>query len=307
MLDVAVIIVSWNVRDFLAESIASVKRDFELSELSGQVWVVDNNSTDGTVDLVTDLFPDIRLIRNEYNPGFGAANNMGIEAVLDEYDRSSARYLFFLNPDTYVREGALRTMIDVMDADSRIAAVAPRLVYGNGALQHSAFKFPGIRQIALDLLSRPARLYDSGFNGRYRSASFSHGKPSFEVDHLLGAAMLVRSDVVEATGGFDEAYFMYCEEIDWCWRIRKAGWTIRAVPSAEVVHYAGASSKQAGAGAIRNLWISRATLYRSHRDLLRRKLARAIVKRVMSRKAAREQDSALKAAYLAIVDAWSTV
>jgi GT2 family glycosyltransferase len=178
------------------------------------------------------------------------------------------------------------------------------LVYGDGRFQHSAFAFPGLIQLACDLFTVPARLYESPLNGRYPRRLYNGRQLPFPVDHPLGAAMLVRRDVAEATNGFDEALHMYCEEVDWCWRIRRAGWTILTVPAAEIVHFGGESTKQAPASSILNLWRSRALLYQRHHGRLTQLVARRLVQARLKRRATRVTNEELRRAYLQAAEAW---
>jgi GT2 family glycosyltransferase len=210
MLDLAVIIVSWNVRNFLSGCLGSVYADLERCGLNGQVWVVDNASTDGTLSLVGDLFPQAQIVANSQNRGFGAANNQGMRAAARS-DGAGPRYFFLLNPDTLVRPHALRHLVDCLDQRSEVGVAGPRLVYGDGRFQHSAFAFPGLVQLAFDLFAMPARLYESRLNGRYPRRLYNGSHTPFEVDHPLGGALLVRRDVAEATNGFDVAHHIYCE------------------------------------------------------------------------------------------------
>jgi len=303
MIDVAVIIVSWNARDYLANCLRSVYADLDQTSLSGRVWVVDNNSTDGTRELLEDVFPSTQLIVNGSNPGFGAANNQGMGAAVAN-ENHSPRYFLLLNPDTLVRAGAIKGMVDCLDEMPEIGMVGPRLVYSDGRFQQSAFRFPGLAQLIFDLYPFPARMYEGRLNGRYPRRYYKANKEPFEVDHTLGAAMMVRRDVAEATGGFDESYHMYCEEIDWCWRIRRAGWDIYTVPGAEVVHYSGVSTRQIPARSIVDLWGSRARLYRRHHSRIKFRLARGIVKRGLRRKARMTGSQELKEAYLEASSIW---
>jgi N-acetylglucosaminyl-diphospho-decaprenol L-rhamnosyltransferase len=300
MLDVAVIIVSWNVRDYLAECISSVYADLRHSGLTGDVWIVDNGSTDGTLELLDNLFPHTRVIANHQNEGFGAANNQGMAAAA----ASAPRFYFFLNPDTLVRPGALGQLVDCLDDCPEAGMVGPRLVYRDGRLQDSAFAFPGVTQLLFELWPLPQRFYDTRLNGRYPRRFYRPNAPPFAVDHPLGAAMMVRRDVAEKTGGFDESFHMYCEEIDWCWRIRNAGWSIYTVPAAEIVHYSGESTKQVPARSIVNLWSSRARLYRKHRNGFRWQIARRLASAGLRRKAALAPTAALQEAYLNAAERW---
>lgn len=300
MLDVAVIIVSWNVRDYLADCLRSVYSEFRRSHLTGTVWVVDNNSTDGTQDLVFDLFPQVNLITNNHNPGFGAANNQGMLAAAE----FRPRYYFLLNPDTLVRPGSIKALVEFLDGNPKAGVAGARLVYGDGRFQHSAFAFPGISQLMFDLFPMPARLYESRVNGRYPRRFYNSNNRPFQVDHPLGATMMVRRDVAEATGGFDEDFFMYCEELDWCWRIREAGWQIYTVPAAEIVHYGGESTKQVAARSVINLWDSRAKFYKRHHSWWRNAIARRLVAIGMKRKVAQTSEPSLQQAYQQVVTLW---
>jgi GT2 family glycosyltransferase len=291
------------VRDYLADCLRSVYADLDRCDLRGEVWVVDNNSTDGTQELLGDVFTNTHLIVNEDNPGFGAANNQGMSAAASS-DHQGPRYFLLLNPDTLVRPDALGQLVTSMDALPEAGLAGARLVYADGRYQQSAFRFPGLAQLTFDLYPLPARLYESRLNGRYpRRRSKPDGSP-FPVDHTLGAAMMVRRDVAEATGGFDESFHMYCEEIDWCWRIRSAGWAIYSVPKAEIVHFGGVSTRQIPARSVVNLWRSRAYLYRRHHGRLKFALARRLVKAGMKRKASKASSQDLQTAYREAAAVW---
>jgi GT2 family glycosyltransferase len=302
-LDIAVIIVSWNVRDYLSDCLRSLCGEFDRSRLRGRIWVVDNASTDGTVALLADLFPQVQVIVNQSNAGFGAANNQGMQAAAAEHPR----YYFFLNPDTLVRPGALGKLVKCLDERPGAGMAGARLIYSDGRFQHSAFAFPGLKQLIFDLFPLPPRLYESRLNGRYPRRYYRPNRPPFPIDHPLGATMLVRADVAESTQGFDESFHMYCEEIDWSWRVRQAGWEIYAVPSAEIVHYGGESTRQIPARSLVNLWHSRAQLYQKHHGRWRLRLASWLVRRRMKRQAAKATDPALRAAYEQIVAIWEAV
>jgi len=264
------------------------------------VWVVDNASTDGTVALITDLFSQVHLIANDDNPGFGAANNQGMRAAA----AYNPRYYLLLNPDTKLRPGALSQLVACLDERPNAGMASGRLIYGDGRFQHSAFSFPGLTQLFFDLFPMPARLYESRWNGRYPRSLYRAGNEPFAIDHPLGATMLVRASVAEATNGFDESFHMYCEEIDWCWRIYQAGWEIYSVPGAEIVHYGGQSTRQVAAHSVVNLWRSRAKLYRQYHGRFKMALAIRLVKRGMAKKAAKTSDPQLKRAYQEIVSIW---
>jgi GT2 family glycosyltransferase len=161
-----------------------------------------------------------------------------------------------------------------------------RLLYGDGGFQHSAFGFPGLVQIALDFFPLHWRLTESRLNGRYPRRLYE-GETPFEIDHPLGAAMMLRREVILQTGLFDEGYRMYVEEIDWCMRIRRAGWTVYCVPSAVVVHHAGQSTGQVRNEMFVALWRSRFRLFGKHYSPAFRWAARRLVRLGLQAKARR--------------------
>ena len=153
-----------------------------------------------------------------------------------------------------------------------------QLRYPGGAFQHGAFRFPGLMQLWFDLFPpRPRRLLDSRLNGRYPRSLYAAGRP-FPIDFGLGASLMVRAEAIQAAGLLDEGYFMYAEEVDWCWRIRRAGWPFYCVPAAMVIHHGGASTRQFRSRSFVNLWRSRHRLYGRFYGPARRWLAARIVR-----------------------------
>jgi GT2 family glycosyltransferase len=291
MTDLGIVIVSWNVREQLAVCLESLSRTRSAhAERAARIIVVDNASTDGSAEMVRDRFPLVQLVASDKNRGFAGGNNLGMrawgldveqEAKSEKWaDGNAPRYILLLNPDTAVRGNALGTMIHFMDATPQAGVCGARLIYGDGSFQHSAFGFPGLWQIALDAPSVHPRLRDSRLNGRYSRSLYASGRP-FEVDHPLGAAMMVRAEVIHQVGPMDEGFHMYCEEIDWCWRIKKAGWKIYCVPPAEIVHYGGQSTKQVRAEMIVALWASRLRLYQRYYPAWKLAAAKWLVHRKM--------------------------
>ncbi len=303
--DLAIIIVNWNVRDLLAACLDS------LSAFHDRIILVDNASTDGSAAMVVDRFPHVRLMANQRNAGFAGGNNQAMRelGLADEprpdTPRRSPRYVLLLNPDTVVRPGAIETMTAFMDATPQTGACGARLVYGDGRFQHSAFGFPGLMQLVLDWWPVHGRLIESRWNGRYPRQLYRAGRP-FEVDHPLGAALMVRSETIAQVGLMDEGYHMYCEEVDWCWRIKRAGWKIYCVPQAEIVHYGGQSTAQARPEMVVALWRSRRRLYSRYYPAWKQYLA-ALLVRAGTRAAIRRagQNTALAGAYRQVSELFS--
>ncbi len=304
MLDLAVVIVSWNVRELLADCLQSLFADIERAGLNAQVWVVDNASADGTPEMVAEAFSAVRLIASQENLGFAAGNNCALREILN-LKSQTPEYIWLLNPDTKVLPGATATLLSVLKVRAEIGMVGAKLVYPDGSLQHSAFRFPDLVQLVFEFFSLPARLYDTPLNGRYPRHLYD-GEAPFSVDHPLGATMMVRADVIAQVGLMDEEYWMYCEEIDWCWRIRKAGWDILCAPAAQVIHHAGQSTAQVPTSSFVNLWLSRARLYARHHGLLTRRLARVIVRAGMRRRM-RGASPEMVAACQQIIHAWEVI
>ncbi len=290
----AVVIVTWNVRDLVLDALRSLYADLEASGLLAEVYVVDSASSDGTAAAVAAAFPQVRLSASTENLGFGKANNLAIRQIMSASSPPPAIYL--LNPDTITQPGATRALYDALLEDERAGLVGARLSYGDGSFQHSAFAFPGLRQLWVEFFPTPGRLIESRFNGRYPRALYDGSVP-FPVDFVLGATMMFRREAVAQSGGFDEAFFMYCEEIDWAWRIHEAGWHVLCVPSARVTHLGGQSTGQVRPRSLVNLWTSRLLLARKHYPAWKHLLARALIVLGMARMLRRCDDAALRDAY----------
>ncbi|HXF68331.1 MAG TPA: glycosyltransferase family 2 protein [Thermoflexus sp.] len=298
MSDLAVVMVTWNVREWALRALGSLASALERSGLSATVWVVDNASTDGTPEAIRSMFPTVQLIANPSNRGFAAANNQALRAMGFPDGPSTPRYVWLLNPDTEVQGEAPAVLIRFMDSVPRAGVCGPRLIYPDGRFQHSAFEFPGLAQLFLDLFPLHPRLLETRVNGRYPRAWYARGKP-FPIGHPLGAAMMVRGEAIRSVGLLDEGYWIYAEEVDWCWRMARAGWERYCVPEAVVVHAGGESTRQVRPEMIRALWASRLRLYRRHYPPWKFRLACRLVAlgaSVRARAIARE-DAALRAAY----------
>jgi hypothetical protein len=275
-MDLAIITVSYNTRDLLAVCLESALAGLARSGINGQVWVVDNASADGSAEMVRRRFPAVHLVAHDDNIGFAAGNNMALQAM-GFGSQVRPRHVLFLNPDTRVVGDALGKLVHFLDQTPSAGAAGARLVHGDGSFQHSAFAFPGLAQIFLDFYPVHHRLLDSRLNGRYPLALYESGHP-FPVDHPLGAALMVRGDTLAQVGGFDEQFFMYCEEIELCRRIKKAGWEIYCVPAAEIVHLVGQSTQQFRDTMFVALWRSRFLMFEAHESAAFRRCARRLVR-----------------------------
>ncbi len=227
--DVSVIIVNLNTCELLDACLASVER--ERVTISLEAIVIDNGSSDGSVAMVAEKYPATLLLKNARNQGFARPNNEGLR-------RAQGRHLLLLNSDTVVRPGAFRTMVEFLDAHPEAGACGPRLIYPDGRLQYSAKGFPTLwthfcDMTGLDRLFPRTVLFGSG---ELRSFDYDHAGTA---DHLMAAAFLVRRETYEKVGPLDERFAIYYNDMDWCYRMVHAGWTIWYVPDAVVEHHLG--------------------------------------------------------------------
>lgn len=277
----AIIIVTWNNRDLIEACLRSALDEMAHAGLSGQIIVVDNASSDGTPEFIEAAFSSVSLIRSGANLGFAAGNNLGLRSLGFPDGDDLPEAVLLLNPDTIVRPGAFTAALSALrEKDGGL--IGASLFYEDGSFQHGAFRFPGLLQMVFDLYPMPARLYESALNGRYSRELYEKGEP-FPIDFPLGAFFLLRRDVIGATGLFDESFWLYCEEIDWALRIRKAGFKAFCAPAAEIIHLAGKSTDQVRPKAFFNLWKARLQLYRKHYPPLKRALAIRLVRWGMRR------------------------
>jgi GT2 family glycosyltransferase len=232
---VSVIIVNWNARDYLLQCLASLSS--EVCRDPMEVIVVDNDSSDGSPEAVENQFPHVRLIRSGANLGFARANNLGVA-------HSRGRYLAFVNSDVKVLKDCLTTLVDYCDQHPDVGMAGPRIIGGDGKLQRSCRGFPTVwnmfcRAMALDAMFPRVKIC-SGYAMKYWPQE--NLRP---VDILTGCFWLVRREALNQVGMLDESFFMYGEDMDWCKRFWNGGWKLMFVPSAEAIHYGGASSSNA--------------------------------------------------------------
>lgn len=233
---ISVIIVSYNTRDMTLDCLRALYADLEGSGLGGsesEVWVVDNASKDNSVQAIRDEFPRVNLIASERNLGFGAANNRALQPA-------RGRFLLLLNSDAFPLPGAIANLLKYLREHPEVGAVGPRLLNGDGSLQPSCWKFPAPGRAWAEAIGLAALLPRHRVVGDY--FRWAHDEER-RVDFVIGAAVLLRREVYEQVGGFDESFFLYAEETDWMKRMEAVGWPIVFVPWAQVTHLGGASSQ----------------------------------------------------------------
>lgn len=209
--DLSVIIVNYNTVDFLARCLNAVASQ---TDADSEVIVVDNCSQDGSLELLREKFSWIRLIANDHNLGFSRANNQALKIC-------KGKYVYYLNPDTEVRPGAFRGVIDFMDSRPDVGLAGTRIINPDGSLQSSVEnRYPGQRYARQELKELKG-----------------------DIAWVLGASMVARLQLIKILEGFDESFFLYGEDLDLCLRVRKAGWIIAYIPEAVVVHWGGQSER----------------------------------------------------------------
>ena len=229
--DISVVVVTYNSVQVIVNCLASIEAE-TASGMRLEIIVVDNGSTDGTVETVRTRFPAVRLVTGQGNVGFARGNNIGLAMA-------RGRYFLMLNADTEIRAGALASLLAFAEAHPQAGFVAPRLVNPDGSLQHSTFRFPDFHQTFYGYFEKWVPM-DSEANGRYAPAEYERARV---VEHALGAAVLIRRATYEQIGGMDAKYALYFEETDWCFRCREAGWQVWYTPEATIMHLGAHSTR----------------------------------------------------------------
>ena len=248
------VVVNFNTRELLERCLTDLRVQ---DGVDVQTIVVDNASTDGSVEMVRDRFPHVELIELEENAGFGRANNIA-------FDRCRGKYVLLLNSDAFLAPGALAELVGVARQHPRAAVVGPRLHNLDGTLQRSAWPFPNAARLLLEAfgLHRPLRrlgvLEDLG--------TWAHDQER-SVDFLIGACLLVRADALAEVGGFDEGFWLYGEEADLQRRLAARGWNVVFTPRAVATHVGGASSRTS-IPRLRHLYAGQQRFLRAHGSAL---------------------------------------
>lgn len=258
MVDLSVVIVSWNVCDLLRQCLQALSSP-PGDQADLEIIVVDNGSHDGSAEMVRTEFPAVTLIVNEENRGFPAGNNQGLAVA-------QGRHILLLNPDTEVVGQAVTTMLAYAEAHPDVGMVGPQLLNADGSVCSSRRRFPTMATAFFESTwlqpCAPRRLLEH---------YYVLDKPDSEVqdvDWLFGAVLMARREAFEQVGPMDESFFMYSEELDWCRRFRENGWRIVYLPTAQVVHHGGKSSEQAVAARHINFQTSKVRYFRKYHGMM---------------------------------------
>lgn len=265
-MDLSIIIVNWNTRELLCRCLETVQANIEsIPSAQIETFVVDNVSSDGSASMVRARFPRVQLIENEENVGFAGGNNQAIR-------ESRGRYILLLNPDTEVLDNTLGILVDYMDRHPQVGGVGARILNPDSSLQPSCYPLPTLRRelwrlFHLDVL-HPYGTYDMA------AWNVEVARP---VESLLGACLLVRRRALDTVGLLDEAYFMYSEEIDLCYRLQNAGWPLHWVPQARLIHYGGQSTRQVASEMFLQLYRAKIHYFRKHHGRVSAQLYKLIL------------------------------
>ncbi len=230
----SIVIISFNGREYIADCLKSVQES-----LAGELYeiiVVDNGSSDGTLEIVKSDFPAVTVIENSGNLGFAVAVNQGIE-------RSRGEYIFILNQDTRVQSRAIVKLAERMERDSTIGSIGPKLVGFDGKPQSSCRAFPHYRHLLFEYTGLAYMFPHSRLFGSWRMGWFDHNDER-EVDQPMGAALLVRRGIIEKIGPFDEQFRIFFNDVDFCRRIKETGYKNWFYPEAIIEHYGGGSIRK---------------------------------------------------------------
>ncbi len=240
--DISIVIVNYNVRHFLQQTLESVER--AKADLKVETWVVDNNSVDDSVAMVKELFPKVQLIENKDNPGFSIANNQAIS-------KSNAKYILLLNPDTVLQEDTLKVCFSFMESNAGCGAVGAKMIDGSGNfLPESKRGFP-TPWVSFCKATGLSKLFPKSSRFNQYHLGFLDENKTHEIDVLCGAFMFMRSEVLDEVGLLDETFFMYGEDIDLSYRIKKANHKIYYLPDTQLIHFKGESTKKTSVNYVR--------------------------------------------------------
>jgi GT2 family glycosyltransferase len=261
--DVSIIFVSWNTRDLLTACLNSLPD--ACPGISYDTWVIDNGSTDGSIEAIRQNYPAVQLIVNSSNVGFAAANNQGMR-------QATGRYALLLNSDTVAPPGSISELVQFADATPQAGIVGAMLLNPDGSFQASYAEFPSLLSEFLSVSGLGSRFLFRN----YPSYGLEHSRTTRKVGYIPGACMLARREAIAEVGMMDEGYFMYSEENDWCLRMARAGWETWYRPEAPIIHYGGQSTRQRKHAMVQALYRSKVRYFRKHHGPLHALLLRAI-------------------------------
>lgn len=254
--ELSIVIVSYNTMEKLKQCLDSIYE--HVTDISFEVFVSDNLSVDGSLEMVEENYPDVHLIKNEKNLGFAKANNKALSIA-------KGKYLLMLNSDTVVLKSSINNMMDFLDDQKEVGVIGAKLLYPDHTIQRTARRFPCPMASIFGRKSMLTKLFpENKFSKQYMMYDREHQEDPYEVDWVSGGALMVRREVTDQVGLLDERFFMYWEDADWCFRIKQKGWKVFCVPSAPIIHHEGESSKNRKLRLIVHFHRSVLLFYRKH-------------------------------------------
>ncbi|HCV41989.1 MAG TPA: glycosyl transferase family 2 [Bacteroidetes bacterium] len=254
-MDLSVIIVNYNVRQFLENALTSILRAME--DVDGEVFVVDNASDDGSVEMVKAKFPKVILIENKENLGFARANNIALK-------QARGKYLLLINPDTVVQEDTLQVMLEFFGDTPDAGLAGCKILNPDGTFElgaHRSFPTPWVaftKVFGLSALFPKSKLF-----GKYNLTYLSHDE-TYEVDAVSGSFMMITREAYERVGALDETFFMYGEDLDWCYRVAQVGYKVYYVHSTKIIHFKGESTRRSSIDEIKTFYAAMQIFVEKH-------------------------------------------
>ncbi len=234
-MDLSIIIVNYNVKEFLQNLVHSIHKAAQ--KINVEIIIVDNASSDGSVEFITEKFPDVKLIANENNLGFGKANNQGLKIA-------KGKYFLLINPDSIVSEDTFTKMISFIETHPSVGLAGCKILNPDGTLQLACRRsFPGPWTSFCKVTGLSTLFPNSKLFARY-NLTYKDENQSYEVDAISGSFMMMKREVYEKVGGFDEDFFMYGEDLDLCYRVQQSGFKVFYVHETQIIHYKGESTKR---------------------------------------------------------------
>jgi GT2 family glycosyltransferase/lipopolysaccharide/colanic/teichoic acid biosynthesis glycosyltransferase len=255
MKELSIIIVNYNVKAFLQNCLLSIRKAIE--KIDSEIIIVDNASDDGSVELIKKNFPEIKLIESQTNLGFSKANNLGLKV-------SQGKYICLINPDTIVEEDTFRVMIAFMESNPEVGLAGCKILNPDGTFQLACRRSFPTPWVAFTKIIGLSRLFPkSKLFARY-NLTYLDENQSYEVDAVSGSFMFLRREVYEKIGGLDETFFMYGEDLDYCYRVKQAGYKVYYVHSTQIIHFKGESTKRSNIDELKHFYDAMRLFVRKH-------------------------------------------
>lgn len=254
-MELSIIIINWNTKDLLNKCLDSIARNS--NDIKKEIFVVDNNSTDGSPDFIKENYPYVNLIKNTKNLGFSRANNIALR-------KAGGKYILLLNSDTVVEPSAVSLMMDFLEKHPEAGMAGPKLLNSDGTIQLACRRSIPNPKVAFYRITGLSRIFPKNEEFAKYNLTFRNSEELQEVEAISGACMMIKKKAMDEIGLLDEDFFMYGEDLDWCHRLGKMEWKIYYIPNARVIHHHRASSKKRRLKSILNFHHAMYIFYKKH-------------------------------------------